>query len=354
MRLAGIGALYERFARLKARLGGRRLVRCRAQASAARVSRARIGIVTSRARGRVARRADDARGAAGPPLPRDPLSGRGAGRQAPRPRSPRRSASPTRAREVDVLIVCARRRLDRGPVGVQRGSRRARGLRVACCRSSPASATRPISRSAISSPTCARRRPPARPRSSRRTARALRGRRADRGRRWRRAARARVERAQQRARRRCAPARPSRGAPRAAGDADAARSARRLARAFAPVGAATHASVARRARASLALLRAVRCRRPRRLLQLARALERARGDRLERASRVLQRARASSARAAESRSAVLERGYAIVTDARRRRSSTTRASSRSATDVALTFARGSAAATVDDSTRDAD
>ncbi len=64
-----------------------------------------------------------------------------------------------------------RRRLARGPAGVQRGIRGARDLRLRAFRSSAAWATRPTSRSPTSSPTSARRRPPARPNAACRTAR---------------------------------------------------------------------------------------------------------------------------------------------------------------------------------------
>ncbi len=57
----------------------------------------------------------------------------------------------------------ARRRLDRGPLGLQRRAAGAHHRRRARCRWSAASATKPTSPSPISAPTCARRRRPPRP-----------------------------------------------------------------------------------------------------------------------------------------------------------------------------------------------
>ena len=123
---AGLGALYERFVQMKARSQPRG---CSKRRESAACRHTRGGSASSR-RGSsgIARRADDARApfAVGA---RDPVSGVGAGR-----RRPREIAAAIRARERARERRCSdrlpRRRLARGSVGVQRGSRRARGVRV--------------------------------------------------------------------------------------------------------------------------------------------------------------------------------------------------------------------------------
>jgi len=88
-----------------------------------------------------------------------------------------------------------------------------------------------------------------------------------------------------------------------------------------------------------------------RLLQASRSFKRARDDRLERASRVLHRL--GDALTLLNPGAVLERGYAIVAA----NDGTIVADARQLAigdNVALTFAKGSAAATVQTTTRDDD
>ena len=158
VRLAGLGALYERFARLKAKLEAAGWFDAERKRALPAYPRA-VGIVTS-PRAAALRDVLTTLARRWPAAARDRLSDAGAGRRRGRPRSRaaiRIANAARRGRRADRL---PRRRLDRGPVGVQRGGGRARGVRVACCRSCPASATRPTSRSATSSPTCARRRPP--------------------------------------------------------------------------------------------------------------------------------------------------------------------------------------------------
>ena len=79
-------------------------------------------------------------------------------------------AAANRARRMRRAAAGARRRLDRGPVAVQRRGARARDPRLATFRSSSASATRPTSPSPISPPTSARRRRPRPPNWSARRA----------------------------------------------------------------------------------------------------------------------------------------------------------------------------------------
>ena len=74
-------------------------------------------------------------------------------------------------RGVEVVVTGPRRRQRRGPLGVQRGGRRARDLRVAGARGLRRSATRPTRRSRTRSPTSARRRRRTRGRSSSRCSR---------------------------------------------------------------------------------------------------------------------------------------------------------------------------------------
>ena len=124
----------------------------------------------------------------------------------------------------------------------------------------------------------------------------------------------------------------------------------RLARAF-HHGQALHAR--RLAAARARLIREVRSPLPQanRLLQASLTFKRARDDRLERASRVLHRL--GDALALLNPGAVLERGYAIVAA----NDGTIVADARQLSigdNVALTFAKGGAAATVDATTPDVD
>jgi len=124
----------------------------------------------------------------------------------------------------------------------------------------------------------------------------------------------------------------------------------RLARAF-HHGQALHARRLTAARARL--IRELRSALPQanRLLQASRSFKRARDDRLERASRVLHRL--GDALTLLNPGAVLERGYAIVAA----NDGTIVADARQLAigdNVALTFAKGSAAATVQTTTRDDD
>ena len=124
----------------------------------------------------------------------------------------------------------------------------------------------------------------------------------------------------------------------------------RLARAF-HHGRALHAR--RLAAVRARLIREVRSPLPQasRLLQASRMFKRARDDRLERASRVLHRL--GDALALLNPGAVLERGYSIVAANDGTIVADARQLSIGAT-VALTFAKGRAAATVDATTHDAD
>ena len=104
VRLAGLGALYERFARLKARLEAAGWFAAERKRALPAFPRARRHRHVAARRG-AARRADDARA----PLARRCASSsirRRCRATAPRPRSPRRSRAANARAEVDVLIVC--------------------------------------------------------------------------------------------------------------------------------------------------------------------------------------------------------------------------------------------------------
>ena len=99
------------------------------------------------------------------PLPGHPgadLPGAGAGRRR-RARDRRRGSPRLDACRVRRADPRSRRRLARGPAGLQRRSARTRPGAVPHSDGYAASGTRSTSRSPISSPTCARQRPPARP-----------------------------------------------------------------------------------------------------------------------------------------------------------------------------------------------
>ena len=126
-RLAGVGALYERFARLKARLDAAGWFDAARKRPLPPHPRA-VGVVTS-LRAAALRDVLTTLRRRWPALPVIvyPTAVQGDGAAAEIAQAIRTANA--RA-EVDVLIVGARRRLDRGPVGVQRGGRRAGGLRV--------------------------------------------------------------------------------------------------------------------------------------------------------------------------------------------------------------------------------
>ena len=152
------GALVRALRATQGAARSRGLVRRGAQATAACLS-ARRRHRDVAARRRAARHPHHARDAAGLSLRivLYPAAVQGAGAAAEIAAGDPDRQRARRSRRADRR---AGRRLDRGPVGVQRGAGRARGARIAGCRSCPAWATRPTSPSATSSPTCARPRPP--------------------------------------------------------------------------------------------------------------------------------------------------------------------------------------------------
>ena len=163
VRLAGVGALYEQFARLEGAARGRGLVRAGTQAAAARVS-ARHRHRHLAARRGAARHPGHARAGAGrrlawcstPPPSRARARGR---------RSRRRSGSPMRGPTSTCCswpAAAARSRI----CGHSTRKRWRRRSTARACPWSPASGTKPTSPSATSWPTCAR--PPRRRRQRRR------------------------------------------------------------------------------------------------------------------------------------------------------------------------------------------
>ena len=148
------GALYERFARLKARLEAAGWFAAERKRALPAFPLA-LGIVTS-LQAAALRDVLTTLGRRFAGTSGHSLSGAGAGRRC-RGRDRRGDCGrqcPCRSRRPDRL---PRRRLDRGPVGVQRRESLApRCIRIAHSRSSAASGTKPTSRSAISSPTRAR------------------------------------------------------------------------------------------------------------------------------------------------------------------------------------------------------
>ena len=152
----GAGALQLAFEQLKKRLAGRGPVRRGAQAAAAGAPAQDRHRHLARRRGDPRHRQGDLGGATRTRTwSSAPARVQGEGAAADIARGLQAVAARRRRRRRHRR---PRRRVDRGPVGVQRGGGGARDRRVARSRSSRRSATRPTSRSPTSSPTCARRR----------------------------------------------------------------------------------------------------------------------------------------------------------------------------------------------------
>ena len=167
MELAGEGALMALFEKLKAQLAGEGLFAASRKQPLPFMPRT-IGVVTSPTgaviRDILHRLADrcPAHVLVWPVKVQGAGRGGGGRRGDPRVRRDRARRAGTAPRPADRR---ARRRLDRGSLGVQRGSRGARHRRLLASPSSPRSGMRPIRRCPISPPICARRPRPRRPRS---------------------------------------------------------------------------------------------------------------------------------------------------------------------------------------------
>ena len=159
MRRAGLGALFERFARLKSRLEAEGLFAAQRKRGLPRFP-ARIGLITSPA-GAALRDVLTTLRRRMPAIPivlyPTPVQGDGAGAQIARA-----LATAGRARRVRRADPVPWRRQHRGPVGLQRGSRGARHRCLPDPGRSRAWATRPTSPSPTSSPMRVRRLRPAR------------------------------------------------------------------------------------------------------------------------------------------------------------------------------------------------
>ena len=169
LRPAGLGPLYERFLRLKEKLEREGLFDPAAKTRAARATRARSAS-SPRCAAAALRDVLTTLARRNPSVPvivyPAPVQGEGAAE-----RIAAMLAQRQRARRMRRAAARARRRLDRGPLAVQRGSASRAPSAPRASRWSSASATRPTSPSPTSPPTGARRRRPRRP-SSRRPSRA--------------------------------------------------------------------------------------------------------------------------------------------------------------------------------------